>query len=411
MNNNFMKPNPEKLLYIWTILSLLLLLVTDVTMAGEWRGNIALESRFFSKSGDLGQDSEQYSMRFEPEYIHSFEDNSSFTFQALLREDSMDDERSHLDLREFNWLTYGDTWEFKAGISKVFWGVAESSHLVDIINQTDAVENIDGEDKLGQPMLNLTLIHDWGVLDFFVLPWFRERTFVGVDGRFRAPIPIDADRALYTSEDEQKNLDGAIRWSHTIGDWDVGIAHFSGTSREPIFVPAMTVNGLVLQPLYQTIDQSSLDVQATLDSWLWKLEVISNNGFDVDRYTAAVGGIEYSFYDVAESGIDIGVIAEYQFDDRKVDILGSKKLDTVVLGTRLAFNDEQSTELLLGMSVNEKAHNYFWNIEASRRIADSWKITIEARILSNIDDTMPKVSPYYSVRNDSFVMLELARYY
>ena len=28
-------------------------------------------------------------------------------------------------------------------------------YLVDIINQTDAVENLDGEDKLGQPMARL----------------------------------------------------------------------------------------------------------------------------------------------------------------------------------------------------------------------------------------------------------------
>ena len=380
-------------------------------LAGEWRGNIALESRFFNEQGDFGQDEEQYSLRFEPEYIHSFENDSSFAFQVLFREDSMDDERSHADLRELSWLTYGDDWEFKIGVSKVFWGVAESSHLVDIINQTDSVENIDGEDKLGQPMLNMTFIRDWGVVDFFLLPLFRERTFAGVEGRFRAPIPIDTENSLYSSDDEDKNIDGAIRWSHTLGDWDVGVAHFSGTSRKPIFVPSMTARGLVLQPLYQTIDQSSLDIQATLDNWLWKLEVISNNGFDVDRYTAAVGGFEYSFYDVAESGIDVGVIVEYQFDDRKVDILGTQKLDAVVLGARFALNDEQSTELLVGMSFNEKAHNTFWNIEANRRLGESWKVTIEARILSNIDEQQPSLSPFYAVRNDSFIMLELARYF
>ncbi|MCP3674923.1 MAG: hypothetical protein GY829_10705 [Gammaproteobacteria bacterium] len=390
---------------------LLLVFAFQNLLAGEWRGNISLESRFFKEEGDFGQGSEQYSLRFEPEYIHSFDNDSSMTFQALIREDSMDDERSHIDLRELSWLTYGDNWELKVGVSKVFWGVAESSHLVDIINQTDSVENIDGEDKLGQPMLNMTFIRDWGVVDFFILPLFRERTFAGVDGRFRVPIPIDTENSLYSSEDEDKHIDAAIRWSHTMGDWDVGVAHFSGTSREPIFVPTNAASGLVLQPLYQIIDQSSLDIQATLDNWLWKLEVISNNGFDYDRYTAAIGGFEYSFYDVAESGIDVGVIVEYQFDDRKVDIMGSNKFDLLVLGARFAMNDEQSTELLVGMSVNEKVHNTFWNIEASRRLGDSWKISIEARILSNIDELKPSLSPFHAVRNDSFIMLEIARYF
>ena len=388
------------------------LLAPQLLNAGDWRGNIALENRFYNQAGDFGQNTEQYSLRFEPEYNHSFEDSSAaFSFQALLRKDSMDEQRSHADLRELSWLTYADNWQFKVGISKVFWGVAESKHLVDIINQTDAVENIDGEDKLGQPMLNLTLMSDFGNLDFFILPWFRERTFTGIDGRFRAPIVIDTDATMYSSSDQQQHLDGAIRWSHAIGDWDVGLAHFSGTSREPILVPAMTARGLVLQPLYNTIDQSSLDIQATLDNWLWKLEMISNSGFDTERYTAAVGGFEYSFYDVAESGIDVGVIVEYQFDERKIDIQGTELLDVLVLGTRLAFNDEQSTELLLGISINEKAHNYFWNLEASRRLGANWKATIEARIISNIDKTNPALSPFYSVRNDSFVMLEIARYF
>ena len=53
------------------------------------------------------------------------------------------------------------------GIDKVFWGVIESRHLVDYINQTDGVEDVDGEDKLGQPMINLGLQRDWGDLIFF----------------------------------------------------------------------------------------------------------------------------------------------------------------------------------------------------------------------------------------------------
>ncbi|MFT5453198.1 MAG: hypothetical protein ACI9N9_002701 [Enterobacterales bacterium] len=399
-----------KLLLLMTLS--IILMISSPLAAGDWRGNIALESRFFLDDADFMQDSEQYSLRFEPEYIHSSEEASSlFIFSALLRKDSMDDERTHLDLRELSWLTYGDDWELKLGISKVFWGVAESSHLVDIINQTDAVENIDGEDKLGQAMVNLTLLRDWGTLDFFLLPGFRERTFTGVDGRFRAPIEIDVDNAQYASSDGQDHLDAALRWSHTIDEWDIGIAHFSGTSRAPVLVPTITTAGLVLQPLYNTIDQTSLDIQATFDIWLWKLEVISNNGYDKDRYTAAVGGFEYSFYDVAESGIDVGVIVEYQYDDRDYDVQGSKIYDSVVFGSRLAFNDEQSTELLIGLSIIEESHNQFWNIEASRRIGQSWKVTLEARLLNHVDDTKPLESPFYSVRNDSFVMIELARYF
>lgn len=390
------------------LLSALVITLTSALVA-DVRGYVAFEARSYFDEADQGQEDEQFSFVFEPEYYYQG-DSSLFTAQIFIRQDSMDDERSHTDLRELSWLYYSDDWELRVGISKVFWGVAETQHLVDIINQTDAVENVDGEDKLGQPMINLTLIKDWGNLDLFILPYFRERTYTGVDGRFRAPFRVADDLTTYADSDEDKHIDTAVRWSSSIGDWDVGIAHFSGTSREPRFIPQVVNNELVLAPLYTTIDQTSVDLQATIESWLWKLELISNSGFDVDRYTAAVFGFEYSFYDIAESGVDLGWILEYQYDDRKMDYAGLPVVDSLVVGSRLALNDEQSTELLIGAGINE-LDNIFWNLEASRRIGDSWKLTVEARIITGVDDSQQLESPLFAIRNDSFLQLELAHYF
>ena len=93
--------------------------------------------------------------------------------------------RLHGDIREFLWTHIADSnaWELRTGIGKVFWGVSESQHLVDVINQSDLQTDIDGEDKLGQPMINLTLVKNYGNFDFFVLPGFRERTFQPDVGR------------------------------------------------------------------------------------------------------------------------------------------------------------------------------------------------------------------------------------
>ena len=94
----------------------------------------------------------------------------------------MDSERTHFDIRELFGLWVFERWELGVGIRKVFWGVTESQHLVDIINQTDLVDSIDGEEKLGQPMVNVSIPHEWGTVDLFILPYFRERTFPGRDG-------------------------------------------------------------------------------------------------------------------------------------------------------------------------------------------------------------------------------------
>ncbi len=110
----------------------------------------------------------------------------------------------------------------RAGIGKVFWGVTEALHLVDIINQTDLVENPDGEQKLGQPLLKFSLERDWGILDFYALPGFRERTFPGEAGRLRTHPRVDTDLASYASDAKSGTWILPYAGPTTSGDWDIG---------------------------------------------------------------------------------------------------------------------------------------------------------------------------------------------
>ena len=157
-----------------------------------------------------------------------------------------------------------------------------------------------------------------------------------------------------------------MRYSQVFGDWDVGIAHFSGTSREPELIPGITANGLVLTPFYDQIEQTSLDVQATLENWLWKLELISRDSDTSDRYMALAGGFEYSFYDLGGNGIDIGLIGEYLFDDRN-EYSTSAFQNDVFVGGRFAFNDENSTDLLAGVVYDLDNSTRFLSLEGARQ--------------------------------------------
>jgi hypothetical protein len=273
--------------------------------------------------------------------------NVRAAFIPYLRWDATDDERNLADLREAYWAFEGDDYELLVGANAVFWGVTESVHLVDIINQTDFAGDIDGEDKLGQMMVSLMLQRDWGEITGFVMPAFRERTFAGVDGRFRPPLPVDTDNALYESSDEETHVDFALRYSHYIGDIDIGLNVFSGTSREPRFVPA--ADGQSLLPVYDQIDQLGVAVQYTKEAWLWKLEAIARDGV-THSFAAAVGGFEYTFYQVSESTIDVGLLLEYQYDGRNEFEPVTIADNDVFVGTRLAFNDVQDTAVLAGLS-------------------------------------------------------------
>ena len=137
------------------------------------------------------------SVGLEPEFLWE-SDAGSIRFRAtpFLRWDAHDDNRTHFDLREASLLYLANGWTFFAGVGKVFWGKTEAHHLVDIINQTDGVEDIDTEDKLGQPMLNLTLERDWGAIDVFFLPYVRKRTYPDARARLRGAFPV-LEQAVY----------------------------------------------------------------------------------------------------------------------------------------------------------------------------------------------------------------------
>ncbi len=379
------------------------------SQAYEWSGYISAEARYFFEDPlDSKQEDSNFSLSAQPEFYHEWDNrNQSFTFVPFVRWDQHDDERSHVDIRELTWLKASYNWELRLGIRKVFWGVTESQHLVDIINQTDLVENPDGEEKLGQPMINFAWIQDWGTLDFFILPGFRERTFPGEKGRLRTQPVIDTDRARYADSKGDDHIDFAIRWSHSIGDWEIGLAHFSGTSRdaEPL-LELNAQNEPVLVPYYQTIDQTSLDLQLVTDEWLWKLEALTRSGQSNGRYFAAVGGFEYTFVGIVESDADLGLIAEYIFNDGKKSATTPFDND-LMLGARLTMNDVQNTEALLGIIVDMDGHGNTVSMEASRRLGNSWKATLEGRFFNDID----LQDPLSFYRNDDYMQFELAYYF
>ncbi len=350
--------------------------------AGWFKGEVGIEARAFPKEGQNKQDRLNGSLRLQPEIDYLTEEGSNlFEITLFGRLDSSDSERSHYDVRELIWTHIGDAgWETKVGIGKVFWGVTESLHLVDIINQTDAVESIDGEDKLGQPMVKFAYESEWGNIDVYWLWYFRERTFPGKDGRLGSPIEIDTDNATYASDDEDAHQDFAFRYSNHWDTLDYAISWFSGTSREPVF----QFNGDFAQPKliphYTTIDQAGLELQYILGQWLLKFEGISRSGVG-DRYTAVTTGFEYTQVGIMGGDSDLGWLIEYLWDDRGDSAATPFEHDWFV-GWRWTANDTASSEVLLGGIWDPESNDVYYAVEGSRRIAQNMKVSAEARVFS-----------------------------
>jgi hypothetical protein len=368
--------------------------------------NIDLTTRFFTEDTRWqGQDdsTSQLSIAGSTEFRYRGEESRA-SIIPYLRYDETDDERSLADLREVYWAKEAEDYELLIGVNTVFWGVTESVHLVDIINQTDAVADIDSEDKLGQPMINLELQRDWGLVSIYVLPYFRERTFAGEDGRLRTPLPVDTENPQYESSDEENHVDLALRYSHYVGNIDIGVSAFNGTSREARLLP--NANGSELIPFYDQIDQLGLDLQYTGDEWLWKLEAIARETQN-DSFTAAVGGFEYTFYQVAESAADIGVLLELQYDGRDDGEPVTLADNDLFAGVRLALNDTQDTAVLAGVGYDLETSETYVNIEADRRLGENYVLELRARLFTSAEPT----DTSYAIENDDYLQLQLSRYF
>ncbi len=395
-----------------SLLAILFVLACTATTASdryelELSGSVTYEPRWFFDDAQFPRqfNGVQNSFTLEPEWFLEMGSKHQFSLVPFARYDARDDERSHVDLREAYWRYIEDDWELLIGVNREFWGVTESRHLVNILNQIDQVENIDEEDYLGQLMINLTLQKNFGRFSFYILPHFRERTFAGTNGRLRGPVTVDKDAVTYESGAEEWHTDVAFRYSHFAGDWDIGVSYFYGTGREPTLLPVG--NGSRLLPHYEIIHQAGIDLQYTHEEWLWKFEGIVREG-QGDTFAATVAGFEYTIFQIADSNADLGLLLEHLYDgrdDRNVPVTALE--NDLFAGVRYTFNDINDTAVLAGFITDLEDESNSARVEAERRIGDHWKVEIEAQWFSNTRAG----SSTASFKNDDFTTFKISRFF
>jgi len=395
---------------------------------GKWYFDAAIEHRQFTKGGLFQLEKAHSSLRFESEYTRSWNDeNDLFTFIPFYRWDNEDEDRTHFDIRELSWIHVFNDWELRTGIRKVFWGVTEAQHLVDIINQTDNLENVNGEEKLGQGMINLSWISDWGIFDIYWLLGFREREYAGRNGRLRLPFVVDEDLATFESGAENSRSDFALRWTQTIGELELGLSHFSGTTREPRMAVAFKADATgvpidaLFIPHYEVIDQTGLDAQYFIGDWALKLELISRSG-QGPRFNAFTLGFEKTIVGFFGSRADLGIVAEYLYDNRQQEapVIGE---DDLAIGFRLTLNNAADSTALLVFLIDRDSDEILTSLEASTRIGSNWRLILDATIFSGSTEIQQGFSGILSslgnnnneefglFQDEDFVRIELTRYF
>jgi hypothetical protein len=405
---------------ISTALALALCATPAFALDIDFEGNVELELRHFPResktaAGALDPQREQDFAALAGELelgLFSPSGAHAVILKPFARIDQHDHERSHADLREAKYRYVNGPLEVSIGADKVFWGVTEFLHLVDIINQTDNVESVDGEQKLGQIMLRASYASRYGTLTAFHLPHFRIRQYTDpVSGRPNAGFTVDDSTTHFetgeTGAAARRVSDYALRYQNSFGPFDVGLSWFDGTAREPQLLATGQTradNGLpIVQAYYAELTQAGLDAQATLGPWLLKLEVTNTTEnrklpdplaggrptlrMDVEEVeiTRATGGIEYTFYNLFNSGTDLGLVAEYMYDEREEDAPHPFGND-FGLGLRWTANDPQSTAILIGGLIDHNTDSTSVSLEAERRIGRNFKAILEARFQDKVGE-------------------------
>lgn len=392
----------------------------DVANASEdikFSGTIALEPRWFWNESLFASDSRHEgisnSVLAVPEMDAKLGENTSLRLVGFYRHDEADQERTHSDVREAYIVHYRPTrfgeLEVRVGLDRVFWGATESHHLIDIVNQTDLVEDPDEESKLGQPMIHFTLSTDAGIFELFGLPYHRQRTFPGFKGRLGLPIPIETDSVLYESDDEERHFDVAFRYSHTFGFLDTGISGFIGTNREPYLLPNVSTGlHLSVVPLYTQISQASVDLRLQHGGWLLKFEGLFRSGAlnrvgKSEDYVAFVGGFEYPIYSLFGSVVDMTLVAEWSFDERR-EYATTRFDNDLFLASRVRLNDFQDTTITASTQLGFDNDSRISTLEFSRRVTERVSFAMEIVILNEIaiEDVL------YPLKNDSYLELGIS---
>ena len=126
------------------------------------------------------------------------------------------------------------------------------------------------------------------------------------------------------------------------------------------------------------------------------------------KFGAVSAGFEYTLFQVSDSDVDLGLLAELHKDGRDELNTPSTVFDNdLFLGMRLALNDIDDMQALLGGIVDLKDGSTSLSLEASSRLTDTLKIKLKARFLVNVDESN-SLAP---LKRDSFLNFNLIRYF
>lgn len=278
--------------------------------------------------------------------------------------------QSGIDLQDAA-LTYTrDDFQALLGYEIESWSVTEASELTNIVNQIDLERDITGNTRMGQPMLRLSYLSDFGWFGLYYFPLSPERRFDPVFG-------LNGIDAIYDTGRQDREPGYALRYRHTLGAVEVGAFGYRGLDKSPVPV----VENGIPRLFYPEVTQHGLSLQALLGDTYLRSEVLAISGRP-DRTGTIRDSLSYGFeiedqtYGVFGMDADLSLLAAYTRNS-----LGRSSTellqDDLSLGAKLNWNNVGSTELSLLLTHDLTFGSTFASLGFEARLRDNLKLELD----------------------------------
>jgi hypothetical protein len=283
--------------------------------------------------------------------------------------------------------------QFRVGREILFWGAMEVNNPSDVINSKDLSHDLfDKESKLGALLWRASYYLESSQIDL-ITKWHENRQAIGdtKNPYFGAIVPLFNEKLLFEKEPDKPTI--FLKYSgSTESDYplDYAIAFMSGYDnlRTLQFTPPASLQWKSYQ-VNKFITFNTWVVDATLLKFEATYADIVNNDFsNLSDYTQTAIGFEHTLEQLFD-GNDLGILVEHnqfhQFDNKRSPHFDFFNNDLFV-GVRLAFNDEDSSEILGGFTKDLEYNNQNSSfIEIKTKLFNTLTLQTSYRTMLNSD--------------------------
>lgn len=344
----------------------LYLLLAGVASTGWANVSIDVYNRHFFEPSTLPAKQQNYfSAELHADWVWTW-DEADLVIEPVVSV-AEDDALNYIDFQQLLFTYRMASSEVFAGVGMVFWGVTESYHLTDIVNQVNLVADLAREKKLGQPMVGYRRYLGDHTLELYWLPYFREQVLAEKNSRPWRSRPISGDPE-YERSGGQWAQDVALRLSGFYESVDYGVSYFYGTERNPFLIinPSRTE----FTETYVKTNKLAVDSQLTLGSTLLKSEMIYSSPDTQGDEFAMVAGIEQGIYGIVDTQLDASLFIEGLYSNNQQGVALPYK-QHIMTGLRLDLNNEGGSNIMFSIINDKDDRDRTYYVNAQHRLKEN----------------------------------------